>query len=60
MMGQQVDISAMYSNFKKTDYGWVTPQTMEINFGGQFSMTAKVNKVEVNAPVDPAIFEMKK
>ena len=60
MMGQQVDITTSYSNFKKTDYGWVVPQNMEINMGNQFSLTGKVNKVEVNPTVDTSIFEMKK
>ena len=60
MQGQSVDVTTTYSDYKKTDYGWVTPQTMEINFGGQFSMTAKMNKVEVNTPVDATVFEMKK
>lgn len=60
MMGQQVDITTTYSDFKKTDYGWVLPQATEINMGGQFSMTMKLNNVEVNTPVDAAIFEMKK
>ncbi|HUQ96285.1 MAG TPA: hypothetical protein VM010_01380 [Chitinophagaceae bacterium] len=60
MMGQQLDITTGYSNYKKTDYGWVVPQAMDINFGGQFSLTAVVNKVEVNKPVDASLFEMKK
>jgi len=60
MMGQQVDVTTSYSDFKKTDYGWVVPQAMEINMGGQFSLTAKVNKVEVNPTVDATLFEMKK
>jgi hypothetical protein len=60
MMGQQVEVTATYSDYKKTDYGWLTPYTMDISFGEQFSMTAKVNKLEVNAPVDAAIFQMKK
>lgn len=59
-MGQQMDITTTYSDYKKTDYGWVVPQAMEISFGSQFSMTAKVNKVEVNPTVDASIFEMKK
>lgn len=58
MMGQQMDVTTSYSDFKKTDYGWVVPQSMEINMGGQFSLNAKVNKVEVNPTVDPKIFEM--
>jgi hypothetical protein len=60
MMGQQMDVTTSYSDYKKTDYGWVVPQTMEVSFGGQFSMTAKVNKVEVNPTVDAAVFDMKK
>lgn len=59
MMGQQLDITTSYSDYKKTDFGWVVPQAMEVSFGGQFSMTAKVNKVEVNPTVDAAVFEMK-
>ena len=60
MMGQQTEITATYSDYKKTDYGWFTPHTMQLNFGEQFSMTAKMNKVEVNTAVDATIFEMKK
>lgn len=58
MMGQQMDVTTNYSDFKKTDYGWVVPQTMEINMGGQFSLTSKVKNVEVNKDVDPGIFDM--
>lgn len=60
MMGQQMEVTTLYSDYKKTDYGWVVPQSAEINMGGQFSMTAKVNKVEVNPTVDASVFEMKK
>jgi hypothetical protein len=60
MMGQTIDLTVTYADFKKTDYGWVIPESMEINYGGEFSMTSKTNKVEVNAPVDAAVFEMKK
>ena len=59
MMGQQIEITISYSDFKKTDYGWVVPQTTEINMG-QFAITSKLKNVEVNTPVDPAVFEMKK
>ena len=60
MMGQQMDVTTTYSDYQKTDYGWVVPRAMEVNMGGQFSINAKVNKVDVNVPVDPSIFEMKK
>ena len=59
MMGQPIEITLNYSDFKKTDYGWVVPQTTEINMG-QFAITSKLKNLEVNAPVDPAVFEMKK
>jgi hypothetical protein len=58
MMGQQVDVTATYSDYKKTDYGWVVPQNVDINMGGQFSMTLKLKNVEVNKEVDPKIFDM--
>ncbi|MBD0294795.1 MAG: outer membrane lipoprotein-sorting protein [Flavisolibacter sp.] len=59
-MGQQMDITISYSEFKKTDYGIVLPQATNVDLGGQFSVSSKVNKVEVNKPVDASIFEMKK
>ncbi len=60
MMGQQMEVVTTYADHKKTDYGWVVPHAMEINLGGQFSLTAKLNKIEVNTPVDASLFEMKK
>jgi hypothetical protein len=60
MMGQQMNITTTFSDYKKTDYGWVVPQSTEINMGGQFSMTSKLKTVEVNTPVDAAVFNMKK
>lgn len=59
VMGQKVDVTTTYSDFKKTDYGWVIPQAIDINMG-QFSVQSKVKNVEVNTPVDATIFEMKK
>lgn len=58
MMGQQVDVTVTSSDFKKTDYGWVVPQNIEMNMGGQFSMTMKLKSIEVNKEVDPKIFDM--
>lgn len=58
--GQPADLTIKYSDYKKNDYGWTIPYTVDIDFGGQFSMTSKITKAEVNNPVDVAIFEMKK
>lgn len=58
MMGQKLEVTTRYADFKKTDFGWVVPHTAEINMG-QFALTTKTQKVEVNTPVDAAVFEMK-
>ncbi|MEO6546597.1 MAG: hypothetical protein ABIN94_01305 [Ferruginibacter sp.] len=60
MMGQQMDISVSFSDYKKTDYGVTVPYASEMDFGGQFQLTSKLNKVSFNEPVDAAIFEMAK
>jgi hypothetical protein len=57
--GQMIELKTVYSDHKKTD-GLVWPYTSSIDFGGQFAMTSKINKVEVNGNVDAGLFEMKK
>ncbi len=59
-MGQSMEVTISFSDFKKTDLGTVFPYSTEINIGGQFSITTIINKVELNKPIDPAIFEMPK
>jgi len=59
-MGQEVEVKSTYSDFQKTDYGLVVPRSIAIDFGGQFAVTSKLEKVDVNQPVDASIFEMKK
>lgn len=59
MMGQDVDITATFSDYKKTDFGVTMPYTMNIDLG-QFQFSSKLNKAEFNVPVDPASFEMPK
>lgn len=60
MMGNPVTITVKNSNFQKTDDGYVFPHTLQTSFGDQFSLTAKVTKVDINPTVDPSIFEMPK
>jgi hypothetical protein len=59
-MGQEVEVKSTYSDFQKTDYGLVVPRSINIDFGGQFAVSSKLEKVDVNQPVDASIFEMKK
>lgn len=60
MMGQTMEITTTFSDFKKSDLGVVYPYTTEISFGGQFDITSKVKKLDINPEVDPSIFEMPK
>lgn len=60
MMGQTVDNIATYSDFKKTDYGWVVPYSTDLNIGGQFSIASTLKNIQINPVVDVSIFEMKK
>ncbi|MGC4035782.1 MAG: hypothetical protein QM764_07460 [Chitinophagaceae bacterium] len=60
VMGQQVDITMSFSDYKKTDYGYVLAYSTQMEFGSMFSMTMAIKKVEINKDVDPKIFEMPK
>jgi hypothetical protein len=58
VMGQNVDIASTYSNYKKTDFGFIFPCTIDTNFSGQLSYATTVTKLEINKPVDPSVFVM--
>ncbi|MEO6316500.1 MAG: hypothetical protein ABIU63_05730 [Chitinophagaceae bacterium] len=60
MMGQEVEVTMAFSDYKKTDFGLAIPYTIETKLGDQFSLTATVKKAEVNKTIDPAIFNMPK
>ena len=59
-MGQTMELSVTFSNFKKADMGIVFPYTTEISYGGQFSITNNVKSIELNKTIDPSIFVMPK
>ena len=58
--GQAVETTTTFSNFQKTDYGYVVPLTQELILPQGISMTMSDKKVEINKTIDPAIFEMPK
>jgi hypothetical protein len=60
MMGQTMEVSSTFSNFKKGDLGLVFPYLVEISYGGQFNITTTVNKIELNKTIDPTVFDMPK
>jgi len=59
VMGQAVDVTTTFSDFKKTDFGIVLPYAKNIDMG-MFQMSQKTEKVEVNKAIDPKIFEIPK
>jgi hypothetical protein len=58
MQDQDVDVTTTYSDYKKTDTGYMVPTSIGVDLGGQFQITISVTKVEVNKTIDPAIFDM--
>jgi len=60
MQGQDVEITTSYSDYRKTDLGYLMPYTVNLDFGGNFSLSITVNKVELNKTIDPAIFSLPK
>ncbi|HEX2684939.1 MAG TPA: hypothetical protein VHL77_13430 [Ferruginibacter sp.] len=56
--GQDITVVSTFSNYKKTDFGYVIPYTTVRNQG--FEMTINVNTVEFNKAIDPKIFDMPK
>lgn len=59
VMGQTVTNTITYSDFKKTENGWVVPYTTDIDMGGMFQLKNKLSKIEVNPTIDASIFEKK-
>jgi hypothetical protein len=55
MQGQSVENITTYSDYKPTE-GYSMPYKINTDIGGQFSMAMTVTKVELNKPVDEAVF----
>jgi hypothetical protein len=60
MQGQEVEVTTSFSDYRKTDVGFLMPYAMDIDFGGQFQLSLAVKKIDLNKTIDPAIFEMPK
>jgi len=60
MQDQEMDITSTFSDYRKTDVGYLLPYSIDLNLGGQFSLSIVVKKVELNKTIDPAVFEMPK
>jgi len=53
--GKEIASSASFSNYKKTDFGFVAPATMDVTNMG-YDVTINYTKIEVNKEIDPKIF----
>jgi hypothetical protein len=59
MQDQDVDITTKFSDYRKTDAGYMIPYAIDIDLG-QFQLSVAVKKVELNKTIDPAEFQMPK
>lgn len=57
MGGQEVEQGINFSDYRKTDFGFVTPWSYAIEFPGGMILNVTVKKVEINKEIDPKIFE---
>lgn len=60
MQDQDVEITTSFSDYRKTDVGYVVPYAIDVDLGGQFTFSIAVKKVELNKDIDPAVFAMPK
>ena len=57
MQGQATDVTTTYSNYQKTDFGYVAPYKIDVDLG-QIQLGYVVKSVTVNKDIDPKVFEM--
>jgi hypothetical protein len=55
MQGSMVDNTMTFSDYQPTD-GFQQPHKIAMNVGGQFEMVMNIQKIEINKPIDEAIF----
>ncbi len=60
MQDQDVDITTTFSDYRKTDVGYLLPYSLDLDIGGQFQLSIAVKKIELNKTIDPAVFAMPK
>jgi outer membrane lipoprotein-sorting protein len=60
MQGSEMETIIAFSNYKKTDYGFVMPTTTEISLSQGLVMNITSKKTEINKDVDMKLFEMPK
>jgi hypothetical protein len=57
MNGQEMETTINFSDYKKTDFGYVIPYSTELNLPQGFTIKSTTKKVEINKPVDESVFK---
>jgi hypothetical protein len=57
MQGEMTDVSTSYSNYQKTDFGYLAPFKVDVDLG-QVQLAYAAKSVTVNKDIDPKIFVM--
>ncbi|SRR5579871_363427 len=58
LAGKDISNSSSYSNYKKTDFGYVIAGTIATTNMG-YDIVINYNKIEINKDIDPKVFAMK-
>lgn len=56
MQGQEIEMSMNFLNYRDAGNGYMVPFTTETEMGNGMKVVSTTQKVEVDKPVDPAIF----
>ena len=57
VQGQATDVTTAYSNYQKTDFGYLAPYKIDVDLG-QIQLAYTVKSIAVNKDVDSKIFDM--
>lgn len=55
--GQEMEVVTTFSNYTKLPEGILMPMSMSVPLGPGFAAEMTVSKIEINKPVDPAVFK---
>jgi hypothetical protein len=56
IQGQQMEITSTFSDYRKTDFGYVMPYQASVDYGN-IQIATTVKKVDFNKEIDPKIFQ---
>lgn len=60
IQGNEMETTIAFSNYKKTEYGFVMPTTTEVNMSQGLVLNITSKKTEINKEIDMKLFEIPK